>query len=123
MCLLKLEVMNEPEGQPRPHTQLFHTIDIVIPYVETILEMSTMWITCTNIRLREAGIVNDKIGVVNYESTGLEFPYFSYRTLQGNIHHLIFKDVDIAIKARDLMLQSVDTFYKNYSQYVTSLNK
>ena len=123
MCLLKLEVMNEPEGQPRPHTQLFHTIDIVIPYVETIFEMSTMGVTCTNIRLREAGIVNDKIGVVNYESTGLEFPYFSYRTLQGNIHHLIFKDVDIAIKARDLMLQSVDTFYKNYSQYVTSLNK
>ncbi len=121
MCLLKLEVMNEPEGQPRPHTQLFHTIDIVIPYVETILEMSTMWITCTNIRLREAGIMNDKIRVVNYESTGLEFPYFSYRTLQGNIHHLIFKDVDIAIKARDLMLQSVDDFYKNYSQYITSL--
>lgn len=121
MCLLKLEVMNEPEGQPRPHTQLFHTIDIVIPYVETILEMSTMWITCTNIRLREAGIMNDKIRGVNYESTGLEFPYFSYRTLQGNIHHLIFKDVDIAIKARDLMLQSVDDFYKNYSQYITSL--
>ena len=121
MCLLKLEVMNEPEGQPHPHTQLFHTIDIVIPYVETIFEMSTMGVTCTNIRLREAGIVNDKIGVVNYESTGLEFPYFSYRTLQGNIHHLIFKDGDIAIKARDLMLQSVDAFYKNYSQYVTSL--
>ena len=121
MCLLKLEVMNEPEGQPCPHTQLFHTIDIVIPYVETIFEMSTMGVTCTNIRLREAGIVNDKIGVVNYESTGLEFPYFSYRTLQGNIHHLIFKDVDIAIKARDLMLQSVDDFYKNYSQYITSL--
>ena len=121
MCLLKLEVMNEPEGQPRPHTQLFHTIDIVIPYVETILEMSTMGVTCTNIRLREAGIVNDKIGVVNYESTGLEFPYFSYRTVQDSIHHLIFKDVDIAIKARDLMLQSVDDFYKNYSQYITSL--
>ena len=121
MCLLKLEVMNEPEGQPRPHTQLFHTIDIVIPYVETILEMSTMWITCTNIRLREAGIVNDKIGVVNYESTGLEFPYFSYRTLQGNIHHLVFKDMNVTIKARDLMLQSVDNFYKNYSQYVTTL--
>ena len=123
MCLLKLEVMNEPEGQPRPHTQLFHTIDIVIPYVETILEMSTMWITCTNIRLREAGIVNDKIGVVNYESTGLEFPYFSYRTIRGKIYHLVFKDRDVAIKARDLMLQSVDDFYKNYSQYVTSLNK
>ena len=123
MCLLKLEVMNDPDKQPRPHTQLFHTIDIVIPYVETIFEISTMWVTCTNIRLREAGIVNDKIGVVNYESTGLEFSYFSYRTLQGNIHHLVFKDRDVAIKARDLMLQSVDDFYKNYSQYVTSLNK
>ena len=123
MCLLKLEVMNEPEGQPRSHTQLFHTIDIVIPYVETIFEISTMWVTCTNIRLREAGIVNDKIGVVNYESTGLKFPYFSYRTLQGNIYHLVFKDMDVAVKARDLMLQSVDDFYKNYSQYVTSLNK
>ena len=123
MCLLKLEVMNEPEGQPRSHTQLFHTIDIVIPYVETIFEISTMWVTCTNIRLREAGIVNDKIGVVNYESTGLKFPYFSYRTLQGNIYHLVFKDMDVAVKARDLMLQSVDDFYKNYSQYVTTLNK
>ena len=123
MCLLKLEVMNDPDKQPRSHIQLFHTIDIVIPYVETIFEISTMWVTCTNIRLREAGIVNNKIGVVNYESTGLEFPYFSYRTIQGNIYHLIFKDVDIAIKARDLMLQSVDDFYKNYSQYVTSLNK
>ena len=123
MCLLKLEVMNGPDKQPLSHIQLFHTIDIVIPYVETIFEILTMWVTCTNIRLREAGIVNDKIGVVNYESTGLEFPYFSYRTIQGNIHHLIFKDVDIAIKARDLMLQSVDDFYKNYSQYVTSLNK
>ena len=123
MCLLKLEVMNESEGQPHPHIQLFHTIDIVIPYVETIFEISTMWKTCTNTRLREAGIVSDKIGVVNYESTGLEFPYFSYRTIQGNIHPLVFKDVDIAIKARDLMLQSVDDFYKNYSQYVTSLNK
>ncbi len=121
MCLLKLEVMNDPDKQPRPHTQLFQTIDIVIPYVETIFEISTMWVTCTNIRLREAGIVNDKIGVVNYESTGLEFPYFSYRTIQGNIHHLVFKGVDIAVKARDLMLQSVDAFYKNYSQYVTSL--
>ena len=123
MCLLKLEVMNEPEGQPRPHIQLFHTIDIVIPYVETIFEISTMWVTCTNIRLREAGIVNDKIGVVNYESTGLEFSYFSYRTLQGKIYHLIFKDRDVAVKARDLMLQSIDAFYKNYSQYVTSLNR
>ena len=123
MCLLKLEVMNEPEGQPLSHIQLFHTIDIVIPYVETIFEISTMWVTCTNIRLREAGIVNDKIGVVNYESTGLEFSYFSYRTIQGSIHPLIFKDIDVAIKARDLMLQSVDDFYKNYSQYVTSLNK
>ena len=121
MCLLKLEVMNEPDAQPRPHTQLFQTIDIVIPYVETIFEISTMWVTCTNIRLREAGIVNDKIGVVNYESTGLKFPYFSYRTLQGNIYHLVFKDMDVAVKARDLMLQSVDDFYKNYSQYVTSL--
>ena len=123
MCLLKLEVMNDPDKQPLSHIQLFHTIDIVIPYVETIFEISTMWVTCTNIRLREAGIVNDKIGVVNYESTGLEFSYFSYRTIQGNIHPLVFKDVDIAIKARDLMLQSVDDFYKNYSQYVTSLNK
>ena len=123
MCLLKLEVMNDPDKQPRPHTQLFQTIDIVIPYVETIFEISTMWVTCTNIRLREAGIGNDKIGVVNYESTGLEFPYFSYRTIQGNIHHLVFKDKDIVIKARDLILQSVDDFYKNYSQYVTSLNK
>ena len=123
MCLLKLEVMNRPEEQPLSHTQLIHTIDIVIPYVETIFEISTMWVTCTNIRLREVGIVNDKIGVVNYESTGLEFPYFSYRTIQGNIHHLIFKDVDIAIKARDMMLQSVDDFYRNYSQYVISLNK
>ena len=123
MCLLKLEVMNDPDKQPRPHTQLFQTIDIIIPYVETIFEISTMWVTCTNIRLREAGIVNDKIGVVNYESTGLEFPYFSYRTIQGKIHHLVFKDRDVAIKARDLILQSVDDFYKNYSQYVTSLNK
>ena len=123
MCLLKLKVMNRPEEQPRSHIQLFHTIDIIIPYVETIFEISTMWVTCTNIRLREAGIVNDKIGVVNYESTGLEFSYFSHRTLQGKIHHLVFKDIDVAIKARDLMLQSVDDFYKNYSQYVTSLNK
>lgn len=112
MCLLKLEVMNKPEEQPLSHIQLFHTIDIVIPYVETIFEISTMGKSCTNIKLREAGIVNDKIGVVNYESTGLEFPYFSYRTLQGSIHHLVFKDMDTAIKARDLMLQSVDDFYK-----------
>ena len=121
MCLLKLKVMNDPDKQPLSHIQLFQTIDIVIPYVETIFEISTMWVTCTNIRLREAGIVNGKIGVVNYESTGLEFSYFSYRTLQGNIHHLVFKERDVTIKARDLMLQSVDDFYKNYSQYITSL--
>ncbi len=121
MCLLKLEVMNDPDKQPLSHIQLFQTIGIVIPYVETIFEISTMWVTCTNIRLREAGIVNDKIGVVNYESTGLEFPYFSYRTVQDKVHHLIFKDINVAIKARDLMLQSVDAFYKNYSQYVTTL--
>lgn len=121
MCLLKLEVMNKPEEQPLSHIQLFHTIDIVIPYVETIFEISTIGKSCTNIKLREAGIVNDKIGVVNYESTGLEFPYFSYRTVQDKVHHLIFKDMNVAIKARDLMLQSVDNFYKNYSQYVTIL--
>ena len=121
MCLLKLEVMNKPEEQPLSHIQLFHTIDIVIPYVETIFEISTIGKSCTNIKLRQAGIVNDKIGVVNYESTGLEFPYFSYRTVQDKVHHLIFKDMNVAIKARDLMLQSVDNFYKNYSQYVTIL--
>ena len=121
MCLLKLEVMNMPEEQPHPRIPLFHTIDIVIPYIETVFEISTIWKPCTNIRLREAEIVSDKIGVVNYETTSLDFPYFSYRTLQGNIHHLVFKDMNVTIKARDLMLQSIDDFYKNYSQYVTSL--
>ena len=121
MCLLKLEVMNMPEEQPHPHIPLFHTIDIVIPYIETVFEISTIWKPCTNIRLREAEIVSDKIGVVNYESTSLEFPYFSYRTTQGQMHSLLFKDMEVATKARELMLQSVDNFYKNYSQYVTIL--
>ena len=121
MCLLKLEVMNEPEGQPHPHIPIFHKIDIVIPYIETVFEISTMWKLCTNIRLREAGLVSDKIGVVNYETTRLDFPYFSYRTIQGITHNLIFKDMEVATKARELMLQSVDNFYKNYSQYITTL--
>lgn len=121
MCLLKLEVMNEPEKQPHPYIPLFHTIDVVIPYIETISEISNTWRLCINIRLREAGIISDKIGDVNYETTGLDFPYFSYRTLQGVTHNLIFKDMGVATKARELMLQSIDSFYKNYSQYVASL--
>lgn len=122
MCLLKLGVMNEPEKQPHPCIPLFHTIDVVVPYIETIFEMGVIGKACTNIRLREARVISDKIGVVNYETTILDFPYFSYRTIQGTTHNLIFKNMEVATKARELMLQSIDNFYKNYSQYVTSLN-
>ena len=122
MCILKLNVINNWEKYTQRN--LIEQIDVVIPYIRTVYEISEtdlITISAYTIKLKEIGITPDRDVPQNYADNFANFPYFNYETTQGEIKTLVFKDIETARKARELLLQSVDTFFKNYTQYVTTL--